>query len=311
VSIRSLGSDRRFKLFWQVKLSQFFARRFASTIHRHYSYANVLLIATQRPGASRVAGFHTWRKLGRWVRKGEKGIPIFASIVLHRGVDRDERKDEEQLVQPEGELGKKESNAAGRLAGFKVVHVYDIGQTEGRDLPQFAIMQENKEEEPMKQGELKVLRQQVKRDALRSFQSSAVFLAGFAVAILLAAESASGQLVVGNTPGFVSSAQDLGPENPTRIIDVTLWLRLHNRADLDSLAKELYDPASSQYRHWLKRADFAAIFEHPDRVPNHLASLARQRSNGAVLGDPIGPRNHLALTESQESVIRQRKSRQA
>ena len=78
MSIRSRGSDRSFKLFWQVKLSQFFAHRFASTIHRHYSYANVLVIATQRPGASRVAGFHTWRKLGRWVRKGEKGVSIFA-----------------------------------------------------------------------------------------------------------------------------------------------------------------------------------------------------------------------------------------
>ena len=42
------------------------------------------------------------------------------------------------LAQPEGELGEKESNAAGRLASFKVVHVYDISQTEGHDLPHFA-----------------------------------------------------------------------------------------------------------------------------------------------------------------------------
>jgi hypothetical protein len=105
---------------------------------RQYSYANVLLIATQRPGASRVAGFHTWRKLGRWVRKGEKGIAIFAPIMLHKGGERDERRDEEQLEQPGVEPAEKESHAAGRLTGFKVVHVYDIGQTEGRDLPEFA-----------------------------------------------------------------------------------------------------------------------------------------------------------------------------
>lgn len=76
----------------------------------------------------------------------------------------------------------------------------------------------------------------------------------------LPAGVATGQFIVHNTPGFTAAAQDLGPEDPSMIIDVTVWLRLHNRADLDTLATELYDPASSQYGHWLKRADFAAKF---------------------------------------------------
>ncbi len=37
-----------------------------------YSFQNVMLIAWQRPHVTRVAGFHTWKSLGRQVRKGEK-----------------------------------------------------------------------------------------------------------------------------------------------------------------------------------------------------------------------------------------------
>jgi len=45
--------------------------------HR-YSLYNVMLIALQKPNASYVAGFRTWNDLGRFVRKGEKGILILA-----------------------------------------------------------------------------------------------------------------------------------------------------------------------------------------------------------------------------------------
>jgi len=47
--------------------------------HR-YSLHNVCLIVAQRPTETRVAGFHTWRTLGRFVRKGEKGIAILAPV---------------------------------------------------------------------------------------------------------------------------------------------------------------------------------------------------------------------------------------
>jgi hypothetical protein len=48
--------------------------------HR-YSLHNVILIASQKPNASYVAGFRTWNGLGRFVKKGEKGILILAPIV--------------------------------------------------------------------------------------------------------------------------------------------------------------------------------------------------------------------------------------
>jgi N-terminal domain of anti-restriction factor ArdC len=40
-----------------------------------------MLIASQKPNATHVAGFHAWHKLGRFVKKGEKGILILASII--------------------------------------------------------------------------------------------------------------------------------------------------------------------------------------------------------------------------------------
>jgi hypothetical protein len=52
-----------------------------------YSWHNVALIASQCPTATRVAGFQTWRTMGRFVRKGEKGIAILAPIVGRREVE--------------------------------------------------------------------------------------------------------------------------------------------------------------------------------------------------------------------------------
>src|SRR5712691_7222214 len=47
----------------------------------NYSWGNVLLIGSQRPTATRVAGYHKWKDLGRYVKTGEKGIMIFAPIL--------------------------------------------------------------------------------------------------------------------------------------------------------------------------------------------------------------------------------------
>jgi antirestriction protein ArdC len=94
--------------------------------HR-YSFGNVMLIASQKPDATRVAGFHTWRKLGRWVKKGEQGIAIFAPMVgRKRHDDCDDAPADEH------------TENLRQLFGFRVVHVFDISQTEGDELPEFA-----------------------------------------------------------------------------------------------------------------------------------------------------------------------------
>jgi antirestriction protein ArdC len=92
-----------------------------SRFHR-YSWGNVLLIASQRPTATRVAGYHAWQQVGRSVKKGEKGLMIFAPMVVKQEPATDKADTKEPL----------------RLAGFRTVYVFDVAQTEGRPLPDFA-----------------------------------------------------------------------------------------------------------------------------------------------------------------------------
>lgn len=115
---------------WQQMLAT--AARF-----HHYSPHNVLLIAVQCPQASAVAGFHTWRQLGRQVRKGERGIAILAPL-LRRGTQASAR-DGDSNGPADGvnaeSVSSEPATAARRLTGFRVVHVFDIAQTDGEDLP--------------------------------------------------------------------------------------------------------------------------------------------------------------------------------
>ncbi len=52
-----------------------------------YSFGNIMAIARQRPDATRVAGFVTWKEMGRFVKKGEKGIQILAPMIGRRRTD--------------------------------------------------------------------------------------------------------------------------------------------------------------------------------------------------------------------------------
>ena len=89
----------------------------------NYSFGNVLEIARQMPTATRVAGFWTWKNLGRSVNSGAKGIRILAPIV---GVRR--KKDSEA----EKDLTTQNTRT---LLGFRNAYVFDISQTNGVELP--------------------------------------------------------------------------------------------------------------------------------------------------------------------------------
>ena len=84
---------------------------FSARFHR-YSLHNQWLIWLAVPDATQVAGFCKWKEMGRFVKKGEKGIPILAPII---------RKDDD---------GEKD------IVGFRVVYVFDISQTDGETLPE-------------------------------------------------------------------------------------------------------------------------------------------------------------------------------
>lgn len=50
------------------------------TLVTRYSFRNVCLILGQRPDATECAGFHDWKKVGRSVKKGAKGIAILVPM---------------------------------------------------------------------------------------------------------------------------------------------------------------------------------------------------------------------------------------
>src|SRR5450755_3960599 len=89
---------------------------------RNYSFGNIMLSARQKPDATHVAGLRTWNSLGRFVRRGEKGIFILAPMV---GNKRNKEENAEQNTDA------KETHRT--LYGFRGVYVFDITQTEGKE----------------------------------------------------------------------------------------------------------------------------------------------------------------------------------
>jgi len=81
-----------------------------------YSWCNTLLIWMQKPDSTRVAGYRKWQKLGRQVKKGERGIAIYAPMRIK--VEIEDNEDEEDFI-----------------LRFRIVYVFDLSQTEGDPLP--------------------------------------------------------------------------------------------------------------------------------------------------------------------------------
>jgi len=95
--------------------------------HR-YSLGNVILIALQRSDATRVAGYRTFQQLGRQVRQGERAIRILAPIAYRKRKRREVREDE--TVQRDDETDE--------VLAFKPAAVFDVSQTDGEPLAEFA-----------------------------------------------------------------------------------------------------------------------------------------------------------------------------
>jgi hypothetical protein len=93
-----------------------------------YSFGNIVSIARQRPTATRVAGFGTWKEMGRFVKRGEKGIQILAPMIGFR------RRNAEATQDTDADGNTKKPPV---LIGFRAVYVFDVAQTEGEDLPEF------------------------------------------------------------------------------------------------------------------------------------------------------------------------------
>ena len=102
-----------------------------------YSTNNTILIALQRPDATRVAGFTTWKnEFQRSVKKGEKGIKILAPMFFKK---EPQEKDVPDSETHSSENHEQEENEEQIITRFKVVNVFDICQTEGKELPRIGV----------------------------------------------------------------------------------------------------------------------------------------------------------------------------
>ena len=104
----------------------------------HYSFGNCMLIFFQCPQASAVAGYTTWKKMGRTVKKGEKGIQILAPCPFKALIEQNKLDDRGRIVfgpdgQPETE------STLVNLTRFKIAYVFDVSQTEGKELPTIGV----------------------------------------------------------------------------------------------------------------------------------------------------------------------------
>ena len=104
---------------------------FCAKFH-HYSAGNIWLIMMANPQASYVAGYQKWKSMGRWVRKGERGIPILAPVLV-KGEEEDAGEDQ-------------------HLVGFRVVYVYDVSQTDGEPLPSVPDWKSPEKNEELRKG---------------------------------------------------------------------------------------------------------------------------------------------------------------
>lgn len=106
----------------------------------NYSFNNTLLIAMQKPDASHIAGFNSWKnEFGRNVRKGEKGIKIIAPspFKVKKEMDKIDPTTQRPVMGKDGKTVTEEREVT--IPAFKVVAVFDVSQTEGKELPDIAV----------------------------------------------------------------------------------------------------------------------------------------------------------------------------
>ncbi|WP_394122063.1 ArdC-like ssDNA-binding domain-containing protein [Planococcus donghaensis] len=98
----------------------------------HYSINNVLLIAAQKPEATMVRGFKQWQALGRHVNKGEKSIDILVPSFKKVEVQKINEQTGEILRDANGDP---QSEVRQSISGFVMGKVFDVSQTDGKDIP--------------------------------------------------------------------------------------------------------------------------------------------------------------------------------
>ena len=113
--------------------------RVMSKFH-NYSFNNTLLIAMQKPDASLIAGFSAWKNnFGRNVMKGQKGIKILAPspFKIKKEMEKIDPQTQKAIIGKDGKPVTEEKEIT--IPAFKVVSVFDVSQTEGKEIPDIAV----------------------------------------------------------------------------------------------------------------------------------------------------------------------------
>ena len=127
--IKELFESERFKEYLRT-MSKFY----------HYSFSNTLLIAMQKPEATYVAGYTSWqRNFDRQVMKGEKGIKILAPAPYKAKEEREKIDPSTQKPVLDADGKPVTETVAVMRPAFKVVSVFDISQTDGKELPDIIV----------------------------------------------------------------------------------------------------------------------------------------------------------------------------
>ena len=127
--ITELFDSERYKEYLKV-MSRF----------HNYSFNNTLLIAMQKPDASLVAGFTAWKNnFQRNVIKGEKGIKIIAPspFKVKQQMEKIDPHTRKPVMGKDGKTVMEEKEVT--IPAYKVVSVFDVSQTEGKELPDIAV----------------------------------------------------------------------------------------------------------------------------------------------------------------------------
>ena len=127
--ITELFDSERYKEYLKV-MSKF----------HNYSFRNTVLIAMQKPDASLVAGFSAWKNnFGRNVMKGQKGIKIIAPspFKIRQEVEKIDPHTQKPIIGKDGKPVTEEKEI--KIPAYKVVSVFDVSQTEGKELPDIAV----------------------------------------------------------------------------------------------------------------------------------------------------------------------------
>ena len=127
--IKELFESERFKEYLRT-MSKFY----------NYSFNNTLLIAMQKPDATLIAGYTSWqRNFDRQVMKGEKGIKILAPAPYKAQVEMEKIDPKTQRPMLDSDGKPVTETVEVMRPAFKVVSVFDVSQTDGKELPDIMV----------------------------------------------------------------------------------------------------------------------------------------------------------------------------